>query len=219
MTRPNRKVYKRRARQAPAEDVAKEQAPSEEVGGNLPETEGGGRFRANNRLAARILSLGIVPPERAQTLVKNAYSLSEKSFGEGHTRNFASAARVVLSAAKVEGDTYKNALLAQNLMGQEFWRQLQEEGQEENPDQVVAAAFFEPTSPEEMGESLKFLNDFTTGTDNSSNFIFIDNDFFDSRCKRFQIFSRSSQCFTHFIQYMESAFFSLIERFFHLFVS
>lgn len=77
---------------------------------DLPKVEGGGgalfarqdNHRSDARLAARIISLGVVPEEKAAKILGMAFDLASDAAKKNKAREYAAAMSIPIAAAKLE---------------------------------------------------------------------------------------------------------------------
>ncbi len=68
--------------------------------------------RADARMAARLLSLGVMSDEQAAALLRGAAKLAANAATNGRSRDYAAAMKVLLAAAKLELEHAKPQLIA-----------------------------------------------------------------------------------------------------------
>lgn len=81
-----------------------------DAGGAAPSPEGGGgalftrpdNLRSDARLAARMISLGVVPEEQAEALLKAGFALAAKMAQREDARSFASLMKIPIELARLE---------------------------------------------------------------------------------------------------------------------
>ncbi len=68
--------------------------------------------RADARMAARLLSLGVMSDEQAAALLRGAAKLAANAAANGRSRDYAAAMKVLLTAGKLELEHAKLQLIA-----------------------------------------------------------------------------------------------------------
>jgi len=98
-----------------------------------------GHLRGDARLAARLISLGVVTEERAAALLRRAFALAEGSADSGNVRDFAACMRIPIEAAKLEQREFERITPQQHLHGH-FAMNLTSEERERHIDAIRAEA-------------------------------------------------------------------------------
>jgi len=115
-------------------------------------------LRSDARLAKSLLTCGVLEEEEAGRLLQLSNALAVNAAANGKVREFARCVGVLQKQVDLEIKHHKAVFPRGHYHMIEALQPVQESTDIDG--QAVPAAFYEPTSPEELGESLRFLSDF-----------------------------------------------------------